>query len=336
MNVHQDDTKQVCWSSAVSGEQGISLVEVMAALFISLLVIGAAFTAVVTTEKAAVVNERVAHAQQNVRVAMEFLARDLKMAGFGMTTGAIGACASPIVPGDNNPAGADTGPDAVSMVLPTTNANATVGPLWELDADRVGPFNDIVLRAGAVQAMVDAGLADGDTISIGGALSNTIATGGIDTTNDKLTLTNQIGAPKTFPAGTQVQMLECVSYAIAAPVTCGGNEPCLMRNGVSIVDGIEDLQLAYACDGCVLAVNGGVPDGIPDDQPTTPAGFDVGDFVTNSTWGLAPLTPDKIRLVEINVVARAQGDEGLGEARVRGNVSPNPVILSDHDPSATL
>ena len=68
-----------------------------------------------------------------------------------------------------------------------------------------------------------------------------------------------------------------------------------------MVDGIEDLQLAYACDGCVSTINGGIPDRIIDDRNGSNS-FDRGDFVTDSAWAIAPLVPSAIRLVQITVV----------------------------------
>ena len=104
--------------------------------------------------------------------------------------------------------------------------------------------------------------------------------------------------------------------------------------GVPLVEGIEDIQFAYACDGCNALVNSGNPDGIPDDWDLV-AGFTAGDFVTNNAWNLNPMTPDKIKLVEINVVAiQSQADGGISEGgRMRQVATPGPVIVSDHDPS---
>ena len=261
-----------------------------------------------------------------------------------MTTAAVGACTAPIVPADNNPGGADAGPDSVSLVVPVTNANPAVGALWQLSANAIGPFTVITLPGGAPTAvadMVSAGLdataGSESTISIGGAASSTVTAINAPAAN-QLTLTTQIGAPKTFPIGTQVHLLQCVTYSISTDaVTCGGaageTHSCLTRttNGLTVpmVDGIEDLQLAYACDGC----NGTNADGIPDNQNGV-AGFDVGDFVTDNTWAVAPMTADKIRLVQISIVARQPApDQGVSETADPGIVSPTPVVVSDHDPS---
>ena len=342
-----------------SDERGFTLVEVLAATVISIMVIGAGFTAVISSERALRVNDQVARTQQNSRIAMALISYDLKMAGFGMT-GAVGACtiggnAAPIVPSDNNAAGADTGPDRVSLVVP--NTNASLAPVWTLRAAAIGPATLLQLQIGSVADMQAAGLAVGSTVSVGGAVSSAIAAGGIDTGNDELTLVTQIGPPKVFPIGTQVFMLECITYQVIAPgdaqvALCGANAPCLVRGVadtgatptsldcntlpntcVALVEGVEDLQLAYACDGCNIAANGGVADGIPDDQNTNLL-FDVADFLTNTAWATIPLTPDKIRLVQVSIVARpVEAERGVDENNTTARNTSGPIRLSDHDPT---
>jgi type IV pilus assembly protein PilW len=80
-----------------------------------------------------------------------------------------------------------------------------------------------------------------------------------------------------------------------------------------IADGVEDLQLTYACDGCVTAINSGIPDRIIDDVSGN-GSFDQADFLSNVTWTTAPRTPDKIQLVQVAMVARqSKDDQGFGE-----------------------
>jgi type IV pilus assembly protein PilW len=261
---------------------------------------------------------------------MELISHDIKMAGYGMTTPLPG-CNTAIVPGDQNPVGADTGPDSVSLVVPIT---ATVAPFWTLSAGATGPFGQITLAsAAAVSAMMTAGLATGGTISIGGVVSQTVQ--GIAGTT--LTLTSTVSAPATFPANTPVFLLQCVQYRVSnLAAECAGSTPCLLRNVngtvTPIADGIEDLQLAYACDGCVIAVNGGVEDRIIDDQLAVNGTFDQTDFLSDSTWAFAPLVPTSIRLVRVTIVARqTQNDEGFGAGRARASASV-PVTVEDHNP----
>ena len=103
----------------VSRECGFTLVEMMAAVVVTVVVVAAGFTILATSSRATQANDQAAGTQQNARVAMELLVRDIKVAGFGFV-GPVGACPTAIVPGDNNPAGMDSGPDRISLVVPRT------------------------------------------------------------------------------------------------------------------------------------------------------------------------------------------------------------------------
>ena len=65
-------------------ERGFTLVELMISILISSVIVAAGYTILTTTHKATISNERAIGTQQNVRVAMELIARDIKQAGFGM------------------------------------------------------------------------------------------------------------------------------------------------------------------------------------------------------------------------------------------------------------
>jgi len=96
-----------------------------------------------------------------------------------------------------------------------------------------------------------------------------------------------------------------------------------------IADEIEDIQFAYACDGCVAAINSGSPDDIIDNQGGA-AGFDQADFITNNNWAAAPMTAGTIRLVQVTVVGRQRSsDQGFGE--VNQISAQTPILqVSDH------
>jgi type IV pilus assembly protein PilW len=344
-------------------QQGFTLIELMIGLAIATIIIAAGFTALTGSNKATQINDQTAQAQQNARIAIELLSHDIKMAGFGMT-GAVGNCSTAIVPADSNAAGNDTGPDSVSLVVPITS---TVAPFWTLQSDVSGPFVTMPLTPGAVSAMTTAGLGTGGpTVSVGGVMSANVTASG-----DNLSLGGtSILAPVFFPAGTPIHLLQCITYQVIRATDtnaalCQGNAPCLVRgvapmvgpkidcNGtvgtntcVSIADGIEDLQLAYGCDGCVATVNGGVADNAVDDQPGGTANvFDCYDFLPNTAGcqgGAAPGTPvhtpvpggatnDTIRLVRVNIVARqARTDRGFGESAGAASSSPTPFLVEDH------
>jgi len=145
-----------------------------------------------------------------------------------------------------------------------------------------------------------------------------------------------------FPIGTPVFLLQCVRYQILVntPATCGSNAPCLVRDNVPLVDGVEDLQITYACDGCNQAApNPLYPDGIIDDQDGSSSGgfptFTQGDFVSNGSWAITPRTPDKIRMAQVSLVVRpTMADDGLDEKGSKGVNTIGPVIVGDHNPSA--
>ncbi len=291
-------------------DAGHSLVELMVGIVISMLAVAAGYTAMSSSDRAATVNDQTVQMQQNAQVAIQLLSQDLRTAGFGMS-GAVGTCGQAIVPGDNNPAGADSGPDQVSMVVPTL--------LSTLAVDATGPALTVTLQAGAVAAMQPDGFAANATVSIGGVVSATVSA----ISGDALTLSPPITAPAVFTAGTQVYWLRCITYAIGTTTAaCAGSAPCLLRGGAAVAEGIEDLQLAYACDGC----NGTEPDGVIDDQPGSAAGFDATDFISNSTWATSPMTADTIRLVRVNVVARQTQSDPQWR-------STTPVVVEDHDPA---
>lgn len=302
--------------------QGLTLVELMFGIVISMIVVGAGYTVMTGSQKASTVNDQTTQMQQNVRVAMDLLTQDLKMAGFGMTA-PVGACNFAVVPGDNTAGGPDTGPDSVSVVVPMTS---TINPLWSLAVQVTGAptANTLTLQGGAVAAMAASGFGAApfalpQPISIGGTVSATVTGSG----GDALTLSSPIAAPAVFPVDTQIFWLQCITYDISTvAANCGGTAPCLRRGGVAIADGIEDLQLAYACDGCF----GAVADGIVDDQNASNT-FDTADFISNSTWTLAPVTPDTIRMVRLNIVAR----------QLRSDpdwTSTQPIVVEDHNPTS--
>ena len=320
-------------------QAGFTLVELMVGMIVAAVIVAAGFTILTTTNKSLQANEQIVDMQQNVRMAMEMLTRDIKSAGFGSPGVAIGNCTNAIVPGDQNPFGIDTGPDSLQLLVPVTRASGT--NRWTLSAPTASSgATTITLQPGAVTDMVNSGLvANQSYISIGGAA--TVLVTGFNTSAS--TLTVLIPPPLWFQMADQVYLLQCMRYQIVLPPDatniCGGNAPCLTRGVAGVVtgptaegpiaDGVEDLQLAYACDGCVTAINSGIPDRIIDDQNGS-GSFDQADFLSNVSWTSAPLTSDKIQLVQVALVVRqSKNDQGFGEG-VAPIGSPPLTVTSDH------
>lgn len=342
-------------------QRGFTLVELMISVIIASVVVAGGFAMLTMTDKAMKANGQTIDTQQNVRMAMEFLSRDLRQAGFGPfdpTAGAVGGCTNAIMPTDNNPLGVDRGPDRISMVVPVGNPmGSAIDPPWVLDADtaiNMGSATVIAMPSGAVvntMATTAGGSLTGPqaTLSIGGALTGKVT--GVGGANLTLMFQgSQIESP--IRKNTPVYLLQCITYQIIPPPDptglCGGRAPCLVRGvaggvnaaGVldcttagsvcmSVADEVEDMQFAYACDGCVAAINSGTLDGIIDNQGGV-AGFDQADFLTNVSWAAAPMTPDKIRLAQVTVVGRQRSaDQGFGEANGQTNQS-TALQVSDH------
>lgn len=335
---------------------GFTLIELMVAVAASTIVVAAGYTILTATSKATRANDQAAGTQYNARVAMERLSRDIRMAGFGMT-GPVGNCNTAIVPRDNTPGGPDTGPDTVSLVVP---AVSTANAAWTLTAEAKGPTTTLTLTAASVNDMVTSGLkkrintvgppattTPGSTLSIGGVISVEVS----DYSGGTITLLNTLVSPASFPAGTPVYLLKCMTYQVILPPdangVCGGTAPCLVQGEAAainncdvaapnpcspIVDGIEDLQLAYACDGCnITPPNPASADGVIDDQGTMSGTFDQADFLSNTNWATPPLTPDKIRLVQVSIVGRQTATEiGMGET-VKAGTNSAAVVLPDHN-----
>lgn len=332
-------------------QQGMTLIELMVGALVATIIIAAGYAVLTSSSKALTTNEQTVETQQNVRMAMEFLFRDIRQAGFGMN-GPVGNCPTAIVPADNNTAGTDKGPDRISLVVPVGNPVGTAtDPPWILNSDTTIGFNLIALPSAlAVTNMVsEAGgslTAPSATISIGGAITTTVTAAG----GANLTVT-AVPAPTAFKRNTPIYLLQCITYQIIPPPDpgnlCAGRSPCLVRGvaggvtaGVldcttggsrctSIADEIEDIQFAYGCDGCVAAVNSGIADGIIDNQGGA-AGFDQADFVTNSAWTTAPLTADKIQLAQLTIVGRQRrADQGFGESNQQ-TAQGTALQVSDH------
>ena len=333
------------------GQQGVTLIELMVGAVVAAIVIAAGFAVLTSSSKALTTNEQTVETQQNVRVAMEFLFRDIRQAGFGMN-GPVGNCPTAIVPADNTPTGPDRGSDRISLVLPVGNPVGTAtDPPWILNSNTTIGFSLLALPSAlAITNMAsEAGgslTAPSSTISIGGAITTTVtATGGANLT------VAPVPAPTAVKQNTPIYLLQCITYQIIPPPDpaglCAGRSPCLVRGvaggmtaGVldcttvgsrctSIADEIEDIQFAYGCDGCVSGINSGTPDGIIDNQGGA-AGFDQADFVTNNAWATAPLTADKIQLVQMTIVGRQRrADQGFGD-RNQQTAQGTALQVSDH------
>jgi prepilin-type N-terminal cleavage/methylation domain-containing protein len=279
-------------------DRGFTLVELVVALFIFSFVSLGAFSVLSSTQQMAVMNDQTVQVQRNVRLAMDLIARDVRMTGYGNpAAGSVAGCAQHLNATDQT-GGADTGSDQIAVVtvdqqVGTLNPAFTAGNTITVSG----------LTAGTVGV--------NDVVTLDGAFSATV-TGVAGTV---LTLNQTIQSPAAFPAGTAVLRLTCVTYTVTG---IGASPPFqLLRNGVAIVDGIDSLQLAYALDtdgdGRIDDQAGGVANAVDclDFVPNNGActnGTTVNAAGTGTVTTLPALvnaTPTAVRQVRVTVVGRA-------------------------------
>ena len=68
----------------LSVPKGFTIIELMVALVLSFILVGAIYQTFTSQQKAYTVQDQVAETQQNARMAMNILVRDMRMAGYGM------------------------------------------------------------------------------------------------------------------------------------------------------------------------------------------------------------------------------------------------------------
>ncbi|MGH7148811.1 MAG: PilW family protein, partial [Nitrospiraceae bacterium] len=331
-------------------EQGFTLVEIMVATAVTSVIVLAGMAALTMTGKAVRANEQISDSQQNARMAMEMITHDIKMAGFGppidpsknpppVGNCGIGGTPVPILPGDNIPTVGvpDTGPDQISFVVPLTFYGAPATPAWQTTAPLLGNFGfaNVPINAAILPAMTAAGLGANSFISLGGVVAAQVQGAAAP-----IILTVPDPGPTKIPIGTQVFILQCVTYQVIPQLAggapgadlnniCGGNAPCLVRGIANataasfgrvlpncnvpaspclpIVNGIEDIQFAYACDGCLLP--GPLPLFEPNgqiDDVDLSLNFNQADYISNQIWNNPPMTPSAIKMVQVTIVARQQ------------------------------
>ncbi len=85
-------------SHVKSNKKGLTLIELLVAMAITGIVAGAIFTAFQSQQKGYLIQEQAAEMQQNLRAAMDFMVRDIRMAGYSQ--GAPGFGITDICPRD--------------------------------------------------------------------------------------------------------------------------------------------------------------------------------------------------------------------------------------------
>jgi Tfp pilus assembly protein PilW len=263
----------------------------------ALVILGIAMTAVFATfisqQKSFTVQNRVAEMQQNLRQAVEYMSRGIRLAGYGIPDNVV-------IPNNIIAAGVTsvrsiyakdntTGPDQIYILYsfdmdanqPSTTLTAAGGTGGSVTVDNTTGFLPgggelVLITDGTTADLYQTSAAGGTTLTFGGGYSS--------------------GHAKSYPAGSTVAKARFDRYFIDN--TTDPAHPTLMvdRMGGSapqpLADDIEDMQLTYAVD-----LNGN-------------------DFIDSGEWTPTPANLSQIRQVRLQFIARTRLPEaGWSETR---------------------
>lgn len=307
--------------------RGFSLVELMVALTIGLIILSAVSMLFVSSKKTYTTQDSLARLQESARFAMQFLTKDLRLAGYY-------GCVSDIAPdsvysslnnstafaynaqipveGLNNAAG--TWFPSASTALPSGIASGTDAIAVRMADASSSTFltNEMSNKTDVLNVSSVSGFSSGDIIMVSDCSSTDImlvtainslqishATGSGNPSNSTQSL-SKVYSPSTSTGGTRVMKFWTRRYFIA---TGASGNPALFRQdnnatAVELVDGIENLQILY----------GEYTDSPPDPNRANWVPNVYRDASTVSDWS-------KVVSVRIGILARTLSDPATGKPK---------------------
>jgi len=224
-------------------EEGMTLVELLVAMAISGIVVAAVYTAFITQQKSYTVQDQIAEAQQNSRVGLDLIAREVRMAGYGQPAWAMNADTDG--DGDDEPVTdpvtvVDGGgnPDRITVIgcFDPTSATLAVAAssgdtvLTLQDSDEASRFNTTTKNSIFIGGFENAKIT---------AISGRTLTIDIDPT----TSGNQ-GLFRSYDTGAEVHLVKAVTYYVEDETL--RRDENTNAGGQPLAENIEDLQLTYA------------------------------------------------------------------------------------------
>jgi type IV pilus assembly protein PilW len=281
-------------------EAGFSLVEVMAALAILTIALTAVFATFISQQKSFTVQNRVAEMQQNLRQAVEYLSRDIRMAGYGIPDNVT-------IPSTATPAGITSVRALYAQDNTTGSDKIYILYMFDMDANRPPTTITALVSDHSTSTVFPVASTSGFSPMDLFLITNGVAADLFQIDNGT-TVASPIphsqgnyntAGHATFPgggyaAGSVLAKARFARYYIDS--TTDPAHPTLMVDRMGgalaqpVADDIEDMQLTYGLD------TGG--DGIVDN------------------WTPSPTTPSQIRQVRLQLVARSRLPEaGWSETR---------------------
>ncbi|MCG6969684.1 MAG: PilW family protein [Gammaproteobacteria bacterium] len=252
----------------VKKQSGMTLIEIMIALTLSLVLIGGVIQLFLTSKQTFNMNEAMARVQESGRFALDTISRDLRMAGFqgcadpgAVPSESVVKTNSPTanllqsaITGNEGSAASDSltvqfaSGDATRLVSNTDPVNATI--VAQSNPDNIS-VNEVVMMADCTTAHL--------------VRITDVANNASDVTFTYGAAENDLGAlSKAYgPGSTQIMRFNSVSYSVAPTGRSnarGEAITALFRQGINdaapveLVEGVENLQIQYGerlADGTV-------------------------------------------------------------------------------------
>lgn len=332
-------------------QRGFNLVELMTALLIGLLLMAGLSTMFVTTKRNYTAQDSMSRLQENGRIAMQIMSREIRAAGFFGCASTVDSVNNRLVGGASSFGpyghrvplqGSDNGSGLLFPGSEALPAGAITDAISIRYADGKGAFaisSEMPSPAANMDIVVGsaAGVAVGDILFVSDCKTADIfqVTGPANDPVDwnRVVHNSGSGTPGNTdgslskPYGPDAEILKFVqvTYFIAPSATSG--QPALWRSvfgvPVELIDGIEAMEILYGVD------TDGDPLGLPDrflkaGQVGPPA------LITIADW-------QNVRSVRIGIVARALANKTVStdKAKTRtageADVTPPELINIDID-----
>ena len=249
-------------NSTARKQKGMSLVELMIAMLLGLFLTGGILQIFASSRMTYKVHEATSRMQETGRMALEMLARDIRMADFWGCAGDLDnvvnnldtAGAGFVDYTAGGVVGTDGGSGPDSLVLrggfdlglaveppygPQASANIKV-PSNSLSQGDIVFASDCT--AGDIFQITNANPDSGVLVHNTGA---TVSPGNYNVSNPGCPGTNAHCLSKVYGGDTKIMLPQEITYNVGIGAE---GQPALFRNGEEYLDGIEDLQLLYGED----------------------------------------------------------------------------------------